>query len=64
MHYANPGTRQAIQPAGGNVIPGTCPRTHWRSVSPALPLPESLTCLARGPDCCVFSAVADVRRVA
>lgn len=64
MRDANPGNRHAIQPAGGNVIPGMCPRTHWRSVNPAPPPPESLTCLARGPDCCVVSAVADVRRVA
>ncbi|HYQ64729.1 hypothetical protein [Actinophytocola sp.] len=41
-----------------------CPRMYWRSVNPALPPPDSLTCLGRGPDCCVTSAVADVRRVA
>jgi hypothetical protein len=44
--------------------PGTCPRMYWRSTNPALPPPESHACLARGPDCCVFGAVADVRRVA
>jgi hypothetical protein len=48
----------------GNAVPGLCPRTHWPSMHPALPPPEPLTCLARGPDCCVNSAVADARRIA
>jgi hypothetical protein len=48
----------------GNAVPGLCPRTHWRSTNPALPPPEPLTCLVRGPDCCVNSAVNDVRRIA
>ena len=48
----------------GNAVPGLCPRTHWRSMNPALPPPEPLTCLARGSDCCVNSAVADARRIA
>ena len=57
------GTRTG-RPPTANVIPGMCPRMHWRSMNPALPPPESLTCLARGPDCCVTSAAADVRRAA
>jgi hypothetical protein len=52
------------RPPTGNITPGMCPRMRWRSVNPALPPPESLTCLARGPDCCVTSAVADARRAA
>ena len=55
---------QTWQPSAGNVVPGLCPRMDWRSVNPALPPPETLTCLARGPDCCVNSAVADAWRVA
>ena len=50
--------------AGRNAVPGLCPRTHWRSTNPAMPPPEPLTCLVRGPDCCVNSAVNDVRRIA
>jgi hypothetical protein len=48
----------------GHSSPGMCPHMYWRSVNLALPPPDSLTCLARGPDCCVISAVADVRRAA
>lgn len=48
----------------GNITVGMCPRMLWRSMNPALPPPEPLTCLARGPDCCVNSAAAHVRRVA
>jgi hypothetical protein len=55
---------QTRRPSAGNAVPGLCPRTHWRSMNPALPPPEPLTCLARGPDCCVNSAVADARRIA
>jgi hypothetical protein len=43
---------------------GRCPRMHWRSVNPALPPPDSLTCPLRGSDCCAASAAIDVRRVA
>lgn len=67
MHFAAPGSWQPpaiAQPATGNHTPGACPRMYRRSVNQALPPPESLTCLARGPDCCANSAVADVRRVA
>lgn len=65
MCALNPGDRnQRHHPHSGNTTPGLCPRMHWRSVNPALPPPEALTCLARGPDCCATSAVADVRRVA
>jgi hypothetical protein len=45
-------------------LPSVCPRVRWRSVNPALPPPESLTCFARGPDCCTVSAMTGVRRVA
>jgi hypothetical protein len=50
------------QPTGN--VTGMCPRLHRRSQNPALPPPGSPTCLARGPDCCVTSAVVDVRRAA
>ena len=58
------GTFTAPRRSTGNVTAGMCPRMHWRSLNPALPPPESLTCLARGPDCCVTSAVVDARRAA
>jgi hypothetical protein len=61
MHIAYPGGQRFVT---GNITPGACPRMQWRSVNPALPPPEPLTCLARGPDCCVASAGALVRRVA
>jgi hypothetical protein len=68
MRAMNPADRNqrhvTHQPHTGNTTPGLCPRMHWRSVNPALPPPESLTCFARGPDCCATSAAADVRRVA
>ena len=64
MRITNPAGQHVIQPPIGNVTPSRCPRMYWRSVNPALPPPDSLTCLARGPDCCVTSAVADVRRAA
>lgn len=51
-------------PTTGNTTVGMCPRMLWRSMNPALPPPEPLTCLARGPDCCVNTAAAHVRRVA
>jgi hypothetical protein len=60
----NPIARNQLRPVVGNTTPGVCPRMLWRSLSNALPPPDSLTCLARGPDCCATSAVADVRRVA
>jgi hypothetical protein len=62
--HGNTVAGQTRRPATGNAVPGLCPRTHRRSANPALPPPEPLTCLARGPDCCVNSAVADVRRTA
>lgn len=52
------------QPQRLNTTPGICPRMYWRSMNPSLPPPDSLTCLARGPDCCATSATADVRRAA
>jgi hypothetical protein len=64
MRYTNPGNGHAIQPSGGNAIPGRCPRMHWLSVNPALPPPDFRACLDRRQDCCVVSAVADVRRAA
>jgi hypothetical protein len=54
----------AARSSTGNATPSRCPRMHWRSLNPALPPPESLTCLARGPDCCVASAAINVRRAA
>lgn len=45
-------------------LPGLCPRRYWRSTNPALPPPESPTCLVPGPDCCVTSSVTGGRRVA
>jgi hypothetical protein len=47
-----------------NTTPSRCPRMYWCSVNPALPPPDSLTCLVRGLDCCITSAAADARRVA
>lgn len=58
------GTDRTGRPYAGSATPGLCARRYWRSMNPGLPPPEPLTCLARGPDCCVNSAVADVRRVA
>jgi hypothetical protein len=59
------GGRPTASPVPGNTTTGgMCPRVRWRSVNPALPPPDSLTCLAHGPDCCATSAVADVRRAA
>lgn len=60
---ANFRDRAAHIPAG-RFAPSTCPRMHWRSVNPALPPPDSVQCLVRGPDCCVTSTAIDVRRVA
>ena len=54
----------AIHPPAGTFTPSMCPRMHWRSVNPALPPPDSIQCLLRGPDCCATSAVIDLRRVA
>lgn len=58
MRIANP--VNTVKPATHSL----CPRRYWRSVNPAPPPPESPTCLARGPDCCVTSAVASARRAA
>lgn len=67
MRISHPSDRdlafgRAIRPFTG--VPSTCPRMHWRSVNPALPPPEPLKCLLRGPDCCATSAAVNVRRVA
>jgi hypothetical protein len=51
------------KPVTGNDTVGLCPRMLWESRNPALPLPEPVTCLALGPDCCVNST-SDVRRAA
>lgn len=59
-----PNNWQPPRPNAVNTTPGLCPRMYWRSMNPSLPPPDSLTCLARGHDCCVTSATADVRRVA
>jgi hypothetical protein len=68
MHMSNPAAQNLRHAASSamqaNVTPDMCPRMYWRSVNPALPPPESLACLGGGPDCCVTSAVADVRRAA
>lgn len=69
MRISDPGNRdlafgRATRPIPGVVVPGTCPRMQWRSVNPALPPPDSLKCLLRGPDCCATSAAINVRRVA
>lgn len=57
-----PSTWQPTRPV--NPTPALCPRRYWRSMNPALPPPDFLTCLARGPDCCATPTAADVRRVA
>lgn len=59
-----PNNWQPPRPGAANTTTGLCPRMYWRSMNPSLPPPDSLTCLARGPDCCATSATADVRRVA
>jgi len=56
--------RHLVDGVTGTTTAGLCPRMLWRSMSPALPPPEPLTCLTRGPDCCATSAVLDTRRVA
>jgi hypothetical protein len=66
MPIVNSG-HQWRRPTGG--VPGVstamlCPRMLWRSLNPALPPPDALTCLTRGPDCCATSSVVDARRVA
>lgn len=68
MRISDPSDRdlaygRAGQPYTGSGS-GVCPRLHWRSVNPALPPPDSLSCVLRGPDCCATSAAAGVRRVA
>lgn len=69
MRISDPSDRdlafgRMTRPMTGAVVPGTCPRRHWRSVNPALPPPDSLKCLLRGPDCCATSAAVNIRRVA
>lgn len=66
MRVTNPG-HQPRRPVGGIIgttSAGFCPRMLWRSMNPALPPPEPLACLTRGPDCCATSVAVDVRRVA
>jgi hypothetical protein len=43
-------------------IRSVCPRMRWHSVNPTLPPPESMTCFARGPNCCVVSTAPGARR--
>jgi hypothetical protein len=69
MRISDPSDRdlafgRAGQPFTGSVVPGMCPRMHWHSMNPAIPPPDSLRCLLRGPDCCATSAAIDLRRVA
>ncbi|MGB3439564.1 MAG: hypothetical protein WBA97_12520 [Actinophytocola sp.] len=59
-----PDTWQPPRPGIANTTADLCPRRYRRSMNPPLPPPDSLACLARGPDCCATSAAADARRVA
>jgi hypothetical protein len=66
MRFSHPARRprHLVGGATGTSTAGLCPRMLWRARNPALPPPDSLTCLTRGPDCCATSAVVDVRRIA
>jgi hypothetical protein len=67
MHISNPADRDLSYATGavqGHLTPSLCPRMHWRSVNPALPPPGTPTCRVGGPDCCVTSGVAGMRRAA